>query len=130
MVNYVYLVATVSTFMWVSTFTLPTNEAIEDGSVRLGNCRSNNDCRPSGCCVIGTFTLFYFISLFLSIHPAFSLIGLMRFSSPWCQPLLQLGDTCRPASSKPILNTTLSYPNGLHVTLKDAHQVIFLFSLL
>ena len=46
----------------------------------------------------------------------------MRFSTPYCQPLKQIGDDCRPASSTPV-NMTLSYPHGLKINLINAHQV-------
>lgn len=47
---------------------------------------------------------------------------MMRYSTPWCAPLLKLGDECRP-SSRQLINRTLSYPGGLEIFLKDAHQV-------
>lgn len=47
----------------------------------------------------------------------------MRYSTPWCAPLLKLGDTCRPSSTQ-LKNVTLTYPGGLEIFLKDAYQVI------
>lgn len=54
----------------------------------------------------------------VSFHKA----GMMRYSLPTCQPALQLGDACRPASNRPI-NTTLSYPGGLRLSLHHVYQV-------
>lgn len=48
---------------------------------------------------------------------------MMRYSTPWCAPLLKLGDTCRPSSTQ-LKNVTLTYPGGLEIFLKDAYQVI------
>jgi hypothetical protein len=51
---------------------------------------------------------------------------MMRYSTPWCAPLLNLGEDCRPTSSKEpsITNRTLAYPGGLEIFLKDAYQVL------
>ena len=49
--------------------------------------------------------------------------GMMRYSVPYCQPLKQLGERCRPASSTPS-SMILTYPNGLEVNLTQAHYVI------
>ena len=46
----------------------------------------------------------------------------MRYSVPYCQRLKQLGDSCRPASDTPS-NLTLSYPNGLEVSVTDVYNV-------
>lgn len=51
---------------------------------------------------------------------------MMRYSTPWCAPLLNLGEDCRPTSSNEpsITNRTLAYPGGLEIFLKDAYQVL------
>lgn len=47
---------------------------------------------------------------------------MVRYSLPTCQPMRRLGESCRPASERPF-STTLSYPGGLRLSLRDAYQV-------
>ena len=49
-------------------------------------------------------------------------LGMMRFSTPMCQPLLKWNETCRPNVNQ-IKNATFSYPNGLQISLIDGYQV-------
>ena len=52
-------------------------------------------------------------------------LGMMRYSTPWCAPVLQFGETCRPSGVQ-LTNITLNYPGGLEIHVKDAHQVALL----
>ena len=90
----------------------------------MGDCRSNEDCGPDLCCLLGKiFKKNYRIKLKIYI---LNWTGMMRYSTPWCAPLLHFGEDCRPTSSNEpsIINRTLAYPGGLEIFLKDAYQVL------
>ena len=50
-------------------------------------------------------------------------MGMTRFGSAWCWPLQQLGESCRPASQRPITALNLTYPGGVKLVLTDVYQV-------
>ena len=50
-------------------------------------------------------------------------LGMMRYSIPTCQPLLELNETCRPGGGSLEINGTFHYPNGIKITLTNSYQV-------
>ena len=45
-----------------------------------------------------------------------------RYSTPRCNPLREEREVCRPGTST--INTTLSYPDGAQVELKNVHYIL------
>ncbi|XP_042899967.1 astakine isoform X2 [Parasteatoda tepidariorum] len=84
---YAFLAAMlVCCFSQVSSYTLATSE-----------CRSQADCGPGECCVL----------------------GMMRYSMAQCMPLGQVEDYCR--DDNPPENRTLYYPNGEPVEVYEIY---------
>ncbi|OXU25488.1 hypothetical protein TSAR_006622 [Trichomalopsis sarcophagae] len=77
--------------------------AIEEQSILPSwvECTSHLDCRPGSCCTIGQ----------------------QRYSIPMCSPQPTLGEQCRPSSPR-LTNTTLGYPDGSTVLIKDAYLML------
>ena len=90
---------------------------------QITDCRSSSDCAMSDCCVIGTCNAMLHTNCkFIFYQKCYFVLGMMRFSTPMCQPRLKVNETCRPSGNQ-ITNGTFSYPNGSQITLIDGYQV-------